>query len=347
MLELNVVNLIQASTVTVCLLGSVLLWQKAQTRPIACLFGLTAVASLINILEETGLTRDIILISPIFIMLFGPATYLAIKAFITRNVTKFDYWHLAPVVLFFIFTPSIQVTIAIGTVWRLAYSVMSMLLLLKYKKQLEQQRSDSGEYSFAWLIWVIAVTAAFNLIDLLRLNVQPLISVEVNVAGQGVNNLVWLVAVMYMLYKFLTITQIPLINLQADSVKPNQKKDTTEEAEFEQYQSLFVELDSLVKQHQWFLKPRLTLSDISEFTGMQTRDISRVINLIAKKSFNEYINDFRVEFVCEQLKKAEIQSLTDLYERAGFSSKTSFNTVFKQTTGVTPSLYKSSLKSIR
>jgi AraC-like DNA-binding protein len=96
----------------------------------------------------------------------------------------------------------------------------------------------------------------------------------------------------------------------------------------------------LVDDNQWFLKPRLTLTDVSELTGLQTRDISRAINTVANKSFNDYINEYRVKHICQALDAGSPHSLTRLYTDAGFSSKASFNKVFKEYAGITPSAYK-------
>jgi p-aminobenzoyl-glutamate transporter AbgT len=75
--NLNFINLIQAGIIASSLLGGSLLWltKSKEFRGIAVLLFLIALASSINILEESGLTRDWYLISPVFIMLFGPATY--------------------------------------------------------------------------------------------------------------------------------------------------------------------------------------------------------------------------------------------------------------------------------
>ena len=85
--NLNFVNLIQAGMVTAGTLGGLLLWQTKtkKFRGISALLLCIALAACINILEESGLTRGIYLISPVFIMLFGPLTYLAAKLLINKK----------------------------------------------------------------------------------------------------------------------------------------------------------------------------------------------------------------------------------------------------------------------
>ena len=336
--QLNIVNLFQAGTITVCVLGALLLWRTNEFRGVSFVLWLIAFASLINIFEETGLTRDVYLVSPIFIMLFGPANYLAIKLIVNKTLKPYEWVHLLPVIPFLMFTHHVQAIIALGTLWRLAYALLSVLILLKFKRLLDEQRSDSDEYSLNWLAGIVLLTSAFTLIDLIRLNTQHMISYELNLLGQGLNTLIWLVAIMvmiYMLSKQRRLSQHPIM-AEATS-KLTQRHLPDEKSE---YTSVFSELDKLLTTNQWFLTPRLTLNQVSELTGLQSRDISRAINLCADTSFNDYINRYRVEHVCQSLVRQPNQSLLDVAVEAGFSSKASFNKVFKQITGTTPSEYK-------
>jgi AraC-like DNA-binding protein len=335
--SLNFVNLIQAATVGVSILGCLLLWRKGLFYGISLLLALIAFASSINILEETGVTRDIYLLSPIFIMLFGPANYLAAKHITSGRFKTIDWLHLLPVAPVLLFTSHVSIVIAIGTFWRLAYTYFTARLLIQYKRTLDEERSDSDEFSLNWLVWIVVGTALFNLADLVRLNSQSFIPYELNVIGQGINNSIWLVVVMIITVKLLEQKTLP------KPTKINEEEIGKEPLQ-ENYLSTFNELNKLVNTNQWFLKPRLTLSDVSEFTGLQVRDISRAINTVTNKSFNEYINEYRIKHICQALDTCSPHSLTRLYTDAGFSSKASFNKVFKEYTGMTPSEYKSQNK---
>ncbi len=335
--HLNFVNLIQSGISAIGILGGILLWltKSNEFRGISALLFCIALASCINILEESGLTRNIYLISPAFIMLFGPVTYLATKLLIDKKLVKAQYWHLLPFIPCLLFTSFTYEVIAIGTLWRLVYAGLTISLLVKYKHSLDEQRSDADEFSLNWLVWVLAITAAFNFVDLIRLNIQQIIPYQLNILGQAINNIIWLIAAMIIIIKLQVQSQLPKQSTLL-TVDTNTTNQTVAE-----YQSIFTELDSLMRSNKWFLTPRLTLKDISDLTGLQTRDISRAINLIAKKSFNEYVNGYRIEFVCSALKSKTEKNLTYITFDAGFSSKATFNKVFKQVTGITPTEFKS------
>lgn len=335
----SLINLIQAGTFTVAVLGCLMFWRVNEFRGLSLLLALIAFASLVNILEEANITRDFYLISPIFIMLFGPATYLAALFAIEKRICPSHWWHLFPVLPLLLFTSHVHAVIAIGSVWRVAYTLLTVHLLTKYKKRLESERSDSDDFSLNWLMWLLITLVAFNFIDLIRLNLQHIIALELNLLGQGINNFVWLFACMVIVSQFAKLDGLP--NHQLDLVEDKSEKSVSTET----FGAIFEELDKLMKSHQWYLKPRITLTDLSELTGLQTRDISRAINLFSDQSFNDYINQFRVKAVCEALTHKQQQSMTDIAFDAGFSSKASFNKVFKDTLGVTPSEYKAGLKS--
>ena len=367
MVTLNVINLIQAGIVATGVLGCMVLWRVAAFRGLSGLLVLIALAAVINILEETGVTRDIYLISPVFILLFGPATYLAAKLAIEKRMNTVHLWHLFPVLPLLFFTSHVHMVIAIGTLWRVVYTVLTARLLLLYKRRLDAERSDSDEFSLQWLVWLLVLLTGFNLIDLVRLNIQPLISAQLNLLGQGVNNLVWLLACGVMVLQFTRLSGLPNSNPNPNpnsnsisnhgahrEVKPREENAhdsgqslNKNDESINAFRAIFEELHELMQKNKWYLTPRLTLSDVSDLTGLQTRDISRAINLHANQSFNDYINAFRVQAVCDSLKTMPQTSLTDIALQAGFSSKASFNKVFKASLRLTPSEYKARQVSMR
>jgi AraC-like DNA-binding protein len=72
-----------------------------------------------------------------------------------------------------------------------------------------------------------------------------------------------------------------------------------------------------------------------------------VINEHMGKNFYSLVNDYRVEEVKQRMEDPAYRNLTILaiaYD-AGFNAKSSFNTIFKEKTGMTPSEYQRSVTS--
>jgi len=98
-----------------------------------------------------------------------------------------------------------------------------------------------------------------------------------------------------------------------------------------------------VKEQTLYRNSELTLATLAEQVGVGVHHLSETINQYGGKNFNRFINEYRVAEVCQQLENQSDRKLIDLALDAGFSSKSSFNAIFKKLTGQTPSLYRRQL----
>ncbi|KAA9338198.1 helix-turn-helix transcriptional regulator [Hymenobacter busanensis] len=92
-----------------------------------------------------------------------------------------------------------------------------------------------------------------------------------------------------------------------------------------------------------YLNPTLTLAEVSAHTGLAPRLISFAVNQGFGKSFNDLVNGYRVAEVKRRLASpADVARLTllGIAFESGFNSKTTFNRIFKQFTGQSPSEYR-------
>jgi AraC-like DNA-binding protein len=101
-------------------------------------------------------------------------------------------------------------------------------------------------------------------------------------------------------------------------------------------------LTRLMEEEKLFLDPDLTLKKLSERLQVHYNHLSQIINEHLGKSFNDYINAFRIEEAKQRLadpKEARKTVLEIAYD-TGFYSKSVFNTAFKKFTGMTPSQFR-------
>lgn len=78
-----------------------------------------------------------------------------------------------------------------------------------------------------------------------------------------------------------------------------------------------------------------------------TKYLSEVINRHKGKNFNGYINELRINYIIEKLKTDPIYfnyKISYLAEECGFSSHSSFTTVFKSVTGISPTKFMNYLQ---
>ena len=92
----------------------------------------------------------------------------------------------------------------------------------------------------------------------------------------------------------------------------------------------------------WHRDEDLSISQLAQRLGTNETYLSQAINRGSGFNFNRFINEIRVKEVCDQLAKDDgSRSLLDIALGAGFASKATFNRVFKETTGMTPSQWRS------
>ncbi len=84
----------------------------------------------------------------------------------------------------------------------------------------------------------------------------------------------------------------------------------------------------------------LTLSRLAESINVNPHHLSQIINSEFGKSFACYINEYRVNAACKLLSADDNRTVLEIASQSGFSSKSSFNTIFKKHTGLTPSEYR-------
>ncbi|MDB5134569.1 MAG: macrolide transporter ATP-binding/permease protein, partial [Mucilaginibacter sp.] len=105
-------------------------------------------------------------------------------------------------------------------------------------------------------------------------------------------------------------------------------------------------LKKVVKANLHYQDPELSLSSLAEKLGLTIHELSRIINTVLKKSFNDFINEYRVADVVQKMQDPANDHITLLgiaYE-SGFNSQSTFNRIFRQMTGKSPLEYKNNRK---
>ncbi len=90
-----------------------------------------------------------------------------------------------------------------------------------------------------------------------------------------------------------------------------------------------------------FKNPDLTISDLATLLEIHPNKLSFVINHCTSMSFRTLLNTKRIEFFCRQVSTGSLHnhSILRLALEAGFPSKSTFNRVFSEHTGMSPSEY--------
>ncbi|MDB5090358.1 MAG: macB 15 [Mucilaginibacter sp.] len=97
----------------------------------------------------------------------------------------------------------------------------------------------------------------------------------------------------------------------------------------------------------YYQDPELSLSLLAQKLELTTHELSRIINTVFKKSFNDFINEYRVREVIGKMQDPANDHLTlmGIAYDSGFNSPSTFHRAFKEMTGKTPAEYKKELPS--
>ncbi|WP_175418916.1 helix-turn-helix domain-containing protein [Aureibaculum algae] len=101
-------------------------------------------------------------------------------------------------------------------------------------------------------------------------------------------------------------------------------------------------LEGLMRLNKIYRNSCLTLSLTADYLGISACYLSNMVNTLLNKSFIDFINEYRVEDVKNNLLSKEFAhySIVSVGLEAGFNSKSTFYSAFKKHTGITPMEYK-------
>ena len=101
-------------------------------------------------------------------------------------------------------------------------------------------------------------------------------------------------------------------------------------------------LKKAMEEDEIYLNPDLNLQLLAARTGVPAKTISAVINRRLNKSFNEFVNEYRIQAFKVKVQQPKMDNFTfaGIASECGFSSQATFQRSFKQITGLSPSEFK-------
>jgi len=99
-------------------------------------------------------------------------------------------------------------------------------------------------------------------------------------------------------------------------------------------------LNRVMREEKLYLNPSLSLALLARKVGNLQTTVSQAINENLNKSFNLYINEFRIQHAQDLLINESHLNMELVAERSGFNSNSTFFSAFKKITGQTPASYR-------
>ncbi|HEY0743291.1 MAG TPA: helix-turn-helix domain-containing protein, partial [Chryseosolibacter sp.] len=90
-----------------------------------------------------------------------------------------------------------------------------------------------------------------------------------------------------------------------------------------------------------YLEPSLTVGSVSKHLKIPAKEISSVLNQVEARSFNEFVNYYRVQDFKKKVYDSRLKFLTisGIALECGFNSQATFQRTFKQLEGMSPTEY--------
>lgn len=124
--------------------------------------------------------------------------------------------------------------------------------------------------------------------------------------------------------------------------KEGKKNNSRQRFTDDEASSLAERLIAHMEVQKPFLDPDLTLKDLSAQVELNKYELTDLLNSHIGKNFFTFVNEFRVAEVIRKMEDPNYHqpTLMAIAYDCGFNSKSTFNSFFKQHTGLTPSEYK-------
>ncbi len=294
-------------------------------------------------------------LGPFFGLLYGPTFFLYTRAMIyaDQQFRKKELVHFIPALVMLPFIPFLGSLLNEPTFGIIITAVimiqLAVYLYIAYKKVIWFQRSLQNLMSevvtinLSWLKFlIISVSSLFVIVFVESLVSQNVTLDNITITVLYVFVLVFLNAIYSKGLRqpeiFQGITSETISITKDIETKYKSSKLTEEEAS--DYVRL---LDRYMAQEKPYLEYELSLEHLASRTSIPARYLSQIINERFQKNFFDFVNSYRVEEAKRLLEDKSLDlRINEVMYDSGFNSKSTFNSVFKKSIGMTPSEFRRS-----
>ena len=293
----------------------------------------------------------------------GALLYLCFKALVFKDfsLTKIDLFHFIPLMAYitfiglvfyskpqdirleminsesFVYSASYVYMEFLSKLLRVFYAIACFSLISRYSSRLQDTNSNMEKVHLSWLralvigfLLVMVSEAILVAAKIINIYTNFSFSLFVNIGLTGYY-------ITFALVNLLVFTAVRYFGAfeQVNEIKITKK--VRDERFFQP--ELALSVDDAIRGGQIYMDPDITLDKLAESLKILPRDLSSLINRHFGINFYEFINRYRIEEAKRMLTSEEYKAttITDIYLKVGFNSKSVFYTFFKKLEGMTPS----------
>jgi len=214
------------------------------------------------------------------------------------------------------------------------YYIFKLIRSFKSKAYLELSNTENVDPLWLKVFLVTFFSVFVMLIMMMIIAIHKLDASYFN----NIVSVVFSITIYVLGYKGMSQKTIMIVKNDEEIVKDKPAESKVDE----QLLSRVIEYMIIQKPYH---DPELSLTLLASQINISRNQLSELINTGTGGNFYDFVNKYRVDAVKEMMANPKFKDYTILaiaFE-AGFPSKSTFNSIFKKFTGLTPSEYKSGL----
>jgi AraC-like DNA-binding protein len=301
---------------------------------------------------------------PFFAFTYGPLLYLYVL-FMTKPGRKFNWLsliHFVPFAVFFavsvifrdipllkdlrtFFEPDrfISLRIVYSTAFFLSvstYSILSFIEIRRHQKLIQDLVSFTSKV--ITLNWLKTLSISYYVTFLILFILGGLNMIGDFIPFDPYFIIFCAITLFSSVYSFYGIKQPVIFGEEIKVENREQEKYSKSGLREKQAEEYLAQLLELMSNSKPYLNRDLSIQDLSALSGIPRHYITQVLNEKHGKNFFTFINDYRIKEVIERFSNPAYNNYTILAIAfdSGFNSKTTFNSIFKEATGMTPSEFR-------
>ena len=309
----------------------------AHNKVFSWFIGIVLASLLFDILSESGVLNDQTNFNSFIGYLYGPLLLFYVQSISKVSLNRrLMFLHFSPALIvlsldiIFYYFPSIsgfsfwKVNIILMSIHLFAYTLAVFYQVSTFKNQKSLQHLHLW---LSFLSWGFAVLLF-------------IFCIEIYVALFNQFKFFTPIRISSLLVQLIYLNIMVYFGLATPEIFTKKQKYNYSNLSRSKKKELVSKLKKYMEEQEPFLDFDLTLQSLAEQTGIESAQLSQVINEHFNRNFKDFVNTYRIDRAAALLAGPENLITKEVMYHSGFLSKSTFNPVFKKHTGMTPSQFR-------
>ncbi len=212
------------------------------------------------------------------------------------------------------------------------YALISLIIFYMYRSRLKEIFSSIEKIRLSWLHLVLYGFMVIHFLHISKVTLPFLTTTWREIIGFSMH-LGSLLLISIVVFKGLKLPEI-FSGWEEKISRQKYAKTALSQEQIDQYKKKLIHY---MERNKPYLNPDFNISELADTLSVPSHYISQVLSQGLRLNFYHFVNRYRVEESKRILaEKGEEKTVLEILYETGFNSKSTFNRIFKQYTGVNP-----------